>query len=162
MFLAGLTAARRRCYHEFAGWSSLVARWAHNPKVGGSNPPPATILKAVPNGAAFLVYVARSGKPYSVYVLWSQSGRCFYIGISEDPEHRRQQHNAAENRGWPARHRPWELVYRGEVRRLQDGPLPGRVAHSSGSCSSGALCGIRLSRCPGDGSAFNNPGRAIL
>jgi hypothetical protein len=26
-----------------AGWSSLVARWAHNPKVGGSNPPPATI-----------------------------------------------------------------------------------------------------------------------
>src|SRR5580698_8617950 len=30
------------CYHRDAGWSSLVARWAHNPKVGGSNPPPAT------------------------------------------------------------------------------------------------------------------------
>ena len=29
-------------YHQTAGWSSLVARWAHNPKVGGSNPPPAT------------------------------------------------------------------------------------------------------------------------
>ena len=29
-------------YHRLAGWSSLVARWAHNPKVGGSNPPPAT------------------------------------------------------------------------------------------------------------------------
>ena len=29
-------------YHNTAGWSSLVARWAHNPKVGGSNPPPAT------------------------------------------------------------------------------------------------------------------------
>ena len=27
---------------EFAGWSSLVARWAHNPKVVGSNPTPAT------------------------------------------------------------------------------------------------------------------------
>ena len=27
-----------------AGWSSPVARWAHNPKVGGSNPPPATNL----------------------------------------------------------------------------------------------------------------------
>ena len=26
-----------------AEWSSLVARRAHNPKVGGSNPPPATI-----------------------------------------------------------------------------------------------------------------------
>ena len=29
-------------YHEPAGWSSLVARWAHNPKVAGSNPAPAT------------------------------------------------------------------------------------------------------------------------
>ena len=27
-----------------AGWSSLAARWAHNPKVAGSNPAPATIL----------------------------------------------------------------------------------------------------------------------
>src|SRR5690606_18888721 len=25
-----------------AGWSSSVARWAHNPKVAGSNPAPAT------------------------------------------------------------------------------------------------------------------------
>ena len=32
------------CYDRSAGWSSLVARWAHNPKVGGSNPPPATNL----------------------------------------------------------------------------------------------------------------------
>src|SRR5580698_7792823 len=32
------------CYDFYAGWSSLVARWAHNPKVGGSNPPPATNL----------------------------------------------------------------------------------------------------------------------
>src|SRR6201981_2695953 len=36
-----------RCYHQIAGWSSLVARWAHNPKVGGSNPPPATNLKSL-------------------------------------------------------------------------------------------------------------------
>jgi hypothetical protein len=27
-----------------AGWSSPVARWAHNPKVAGSNPAPATIF----------------------------------------------------------------------------------------------------------------------
>src|SRR5699024_2879009 len=27
---------------HIAGWSSLAARWAHNPKVGGSNPSPAT------------------------------------------------------------------------------------------------------------------------
>jgi hypothetical protein len=28
-----------------AGWSSPVARWAHNPKVAGSNPAPATNLR---------------------------------------------------------------------------------------------------------------------
>ena len=27
-----------------AGWSSLVARWAHNPEVVGSNPAPATMV----------------------------------------------------------------------------------------------------------------------
>ena len=30
------------CYFNIAGWSSLVARRAHNPKVVGSNPSPAT------------------------------------------------------------------------------------------------------------------------
>ena len=30
------------CYYQDAGWSSPVARWAHNPKVAGSNPAPAT------------------------------------------------------------------------------------------------------------------------
>ena len=29
---------------DIAGWSSLVARRAHNPKVVGSNPAPATII----------------------------------------------------------------------------------------------------------------------
>jgi hypothetical protein len=28
--------------HHIAGWSSSVARWAHNPEVAGSNPVPAT------------------------------------------------------------------------------------------------------------------------
>ena len=35
-----------------AGWSSLVARWAHNPKVAGSNPAPATICKAPCRGGS--------------------------------------------------------------------------------------------------------------
>ena len=30
-----------------AGWSSSVARWAHNPEVTGSNPVPATAGEAV-------------------------------------------------------------------------------------------------------------------
>ena len=32
-----------------AGWSSPVARWAHNPKVAGSNPAPATKLSEILN-----------------------------------------------------------------------------------------------------------------
>src|SRR5580700_2510864 len=34
-----------------AGWSSLAARRAHNPKVAGSNPAPATTLFAEPPAA---------------------------------------------------------------------------------------------------------------
>ena len=33
--------------HVDAGWSSLVARRAHNPKVVGSNPAPATIFESM-------------------------------------------------------------------------------------------------------------------
>ena len=37
-----------------AGWSSLVARRAHNPEVGGSNPSPATVKKPVNFDGLFL------------------------------------------------------------------------------------------------------------
>ncbi len=37
-----------------AGWSSPVARWAHNPKVAGSNPAPATNLITIIGGVAQL------------------------------------------------------------------------------------------------------------
>ena len=51
---------RRKEYHDKtcnvsdAGWSSLVARRAHNPKVVGSNPAPATTFKALVYARAFL------------------------------------------------------------------------------------------------------------
>jgi putative endonuclease len=51
-----------------------------------------------------------SGKPYFIYVLWSPAGCRFYIGISEDPVKRLQQHNQS-GRGWSARYAPWLLVY---------------------------------------------------
>ena len=35
---------------NIAGWSSLVARWAHNPEVESSNLSPATILKKTRSG----------------------------------------------------------------------------------------------------------------
>ena len=92
-------------YNVCAGWSSQVARWAHNPKVAGSNPAPAT-----KSSSHFLPMSRVSGKPYFVYVLWSESRRRFYIGTTEDPQKRLQQHNHSE-RGWSARYAPWRLIY---------------------------------------------------
>ena len=49
----GRSCKRRRGSNPFssainiAGWSSSVARWAHNPEVRGSNPLPATNLNMV-------------------------------------------------------------------------------------------------------------------
>src|SRR3974377_880429 len=54
-------------YDETAGWSSLVARWAHNPKVGGSNPPPATKKIHLVQGAPSSAWrVSRPLKRHSV------------------------------------------------------------------------------------------------
>ena len=39
-----------------AGWSSLVARRAHNPKVVGSNPAPATKLIVIDNQTLQITY----------------------------------------------------------------------------------------------------------
>ena len=39
------TLMTRYALGMIAGWSSQAARWAHNPKVAGSNPAPATLLK---------------------------------------------------------------------------------------------------------------------
>jgi putative endonuclease len=52
-----------------------------------------------------------SDKPYFVYVLWSVSGSCFYIGISEDPATREEQHNSGNFKSWTKRYRPWALVF---------------------------------------------------
>ena len=44
-FTSDSLSRRRSCIlgaHRNAGWSSSVARWAHNPEVAGSNPVPAT------------------------------------------------------------------------------------------------------------------------
>ena len=75
---------RYRNYRRNAGWSSLVARQAHNLKAAGSNPAPAT--KFLPPAV-----------PYRVYVIRNPRGR-FYIGFSENIDIRVQQHNAGMSR----------------------------------------------------------------
>src|ERR1700730_17938324 len=50
-------------YDSDAGWSSLVARWAHNPKVGGSNPSPATNPPSFQFNLLEAFLTSRSGSP---------------------------------------------------------------------------------------------------
>ncbi len=48
----------------YRGVEQLVARWAHNPKVGGSNPLPATKRKGIADLAIpFLILVEDSTMP---------------------------------------------------------------------------------------------------
>ncbi|PYV10867.1 MAG: hypothetical protein DMG23_06200 [Acidobacteria bacterium] len=54
-------------------------------------------------------HVRVTGKTYFVYVLWSERSHRFYIGISENPRKRLDQHNRAR-KSWTSRHRPWTLV----------------------------------------------------
>ena len=51
-----ISGARR--YPGDAGWSSPVARWAHNPEVAGSNPAPATDEAGAAEGGARLISIA--------------------------------------------------------------------------------------------------------
>ena len=64
-----------------AGWSSLVARRAHNPKVVGSNPAPATILKRSAFLSSFFLHLSVIYSPLVVRL--SDSG----IDFSAFPRH---------------------------------------------------------------------------
>ena len=64
-------------YHLCAGWSSLVARRAHNPEVVGSNPTPATsnlthsqgLLIRRESGALFDLQLSRQNSQLFVWLL---------------------------------------------------------------------------------------------
>ncbi len=51
-----------------AGWSSSVARWAHNPEVAGSNPVPATQILTAPfwGPSVFVGVLSGSGRSAAV------------------------------------------------------------------------------------------------
>ena len=86
-----------------AGWSSPVARQAHNLKVVGSNPTPATnFLDAM----------------YQVYVLVNDGGQR-YIGLSANVSVRVQQHNEGLSR-WTKGKGPWSRVWTSEAMALSE------------------------------------------
>jgi putative endonuclease len=81
----------------------LVARRAHNPKVGGSNPSPATKLR--PANMRVFLYM------FTVYVLYSKKFNKTYTGITSDINARLQSHNTLGKKGWTIKYRPWEIIY---------------------------------------------------
>ena len=88
-----------------AGWSSLVARQAHNLKAAGSNPAPATNSRRMP-------------ATYRVYILRNREGK-FYIGLTEDVAQRVEQHNSGKSR-WTKTRGPWTLAWQSEKLSLTD------------------------------------------
>ncbi|HDL77483.1 MAG TPA: GIY-YIG nuclease family protein [Lentisphaerae bacterium] len=47
---------------------------------------------------------------YWVYVLQSETEGRMYVGMTEDPERRLQEHNAGKSK-WTRRFRPWRMVH---------------------------------------------------
>jgi putative endonuclease len=94
---------RYRNYSRNAGWSSLVARQAHNLKAAGSNPAPATNL-------------LEAAVPYRVYVIQNPDGK-FYVGISDDVGRRIGQYNVGDSR-WTRGKGPWILIWQSEEMNL--------------------------------------------
>jgi putative endonuclease len=95
-----------------AGWSSPVARQAHNLKVVGSNPAPATNFLNPGEIRGFLV------KTYRVYVIRNEAGR-IYIGISEDIQKRLIDHNTGLSE-WTKAKGPWKLIWSSDEMNLSE------------------------------------------
>jgi len=97
-----------------------------------------------------------SNKPYFVYVLWSETGRRFYIGITEDVHYRLEQHNSGQSR-WTARYAPWLVVFE---KRCPDytsaRKLENELKRQKGGVGFYALTGLhreRMKKQPGSSSS---------
>ena len=108
--LAGIPDRHKVLLLQIAGWSSLVARQAHNLKAAGSNPAPAT----------------NPAMRYRVYVIQNPQQR-FYVGLSDDVDRRLHDHNSGLSK-WTRNRGPWKLVWtseamsRSDARKLENRP----------------------------------------
>ena len=89
----------------------MVARWAHNPKVTGSSPVPAT--RRPGNKRSFRVFYCQYffTMEYVVYILYSSLHRKVYTGFTSDLISRFHSHNQLATKGWTIKFRPWKVIY---------------------------------------------------
>ena len=102
-YLRLLLRKSKICHVSGAGWSSLVARRAHNPKVVGSNPAPATNTMNTLKGVFFVSTVRKyryKKKAPEGAIFLSTSGQRRPIGkVGFDPRQNRLRHFLLEFRG---------------------------------------------------------------
>jgi putative endonuclease len=91
------------------GVEQLVARWAHNPKVVGSSPTPATTFKILGyfDNQGFFIFDVM----FNVYILYSRVFQKTYVGFTSNLPARFKSHNKLGTKGWTIRFRPWEIIH---------------------------------------------------
>ena len=94
----------------------MVARRAHNPKVVGSSPAPATKEKDLTQSVRFFYFKCMK---YYVYVIKSDEGY-YYTGMTEDLDRRLSEHNNKTKSFWTKRGTGWEIIYYEEFDTRQD------------------------------------------
>ena len=91
-----------------------VARQAHNLKVVGSIPTPATISSRL-FISPYLIFCMS----YYCYILKSQTSGKHYIGVTEDVARRLEQHNNGLSK-WTKGKGPWELLWQCRFHTLSE------------------------------------------
>jgi len=80
-------------------------------------------------------------KPYHVYLLENRTGS-HYIGLSEDPIRRLDQHNAGFSK-WTAKLRPWRIIWTSRRLSLTEARiLENKLKRQKGGLGLGALLDV--------------------
>ena len=99
----------------------LVARRAHNPKVTGSSPVPATTRLRFFNLSLFCLQILQPiFFMFTVYVLYSPTFDKIYIGYTSNLEQRILSHNQLAKKGYTVKYRPWVVIHTEEFSSKAD------------------------------------------
>ena len=91
-----------------------VARWAHNPKVTGSSPVPAT--NRSPEFSGDFHFSAM----HFIYCLYSPQFDKTYVGRTSNLQGRLDSHNHPSNKGHTRRFQPWEILFFEQFQTLEE------------------------------------------